>query len=164
MNFQPLYQDIGRARGNEDLSISGLQYYNALIETGKFKLLPYFHDNIHNYRNNPYKRCAMANEELSIDADGNVFPCHMLHFENLTCGNLNKERISDIYKNSAVLNELRTVNVDTIQKCKVCAYRNICGGACRARVDINKSGIKGVNDFCEFEKKSILDALLYSYG
>jgi radical SAM protein with 4Fe4S-binding SPASM domain len=164
VQFQPLYQDIGRAKNNEILSISGLQYYNALTESGMFNLLPNFHNNIYKYRNNPYKRCAMANEELSIDADGNVFPCHLLHFENFICGNLNKEKISEIYKNSVVLNELRTVNVDTIPKCKICVFRNICGGACRARVDITKYGIKGSDDFCSFEQKAILDALLYSYG
>ncbi|MDR0582977.1 MAG: radical SAM protein [Treponema sp.] len=164
VQFQPLYRDIGRARNKEDLSVTGQDYYNALTERGMFWLLHEYHDNIHSFRNNPCKRCAMANEELSIDADGNVFPCHMLHFENLVCGNLNRESIADIYKKSAVLNELRTVNVDTIPACKACVFRNICGGACRARVDINKYGVKGHDDFCEFEKKSILDALLYSYG
>jgi radical SAM protein with 4Fe4S-binding SPASM domain len=113
---------------------------------------------------NPCKRFAMAHEELSIDADGYLFPCHMLHFEKYICGNLNTERMADVYKNSAVLNELRMVNVDTIPKCKKCVYRNICGGACRARVDVAKHGIKGEDDFCSFEQKTILDALLYSYG
>jgi radical SAM protein with 4Fe4S-binding SPASM domain len=164
VHFQPLYRDMGRARTKEDLSISGSHYYAALKASGIFTMLPGFHQNIHGYRNNPYKRCALAKEELSIDADGNVFPCHMLHFESLVCGNLNKEKISEIYKNSAVLNELRAVNVDTIPGCKACVFRNICGGACRARVDINKYGVKGADDFCAFEKKSILDALLYSYG
>jgi len=164
VQFQPLYRDIGRARNSEDLSITGEKYYNALTEQGRFALLHQYKNTIHNFRNNPYKCCAMANEELSIDADGNVYPCHMLHYENLMCGNLKNERISNIYKNSVVLNELRTVNVDTIPKCKKCVYRNICGGACRARVDIAKYGIKGDDDFCSFEQKSILDALLYSYG
>jgi radical SAM protein with 4Fe4S-binding SPASM domain len=164
MNFQPLYRDMGRARNNGDLSITGQEYYEALTKAGMFTLLPYFHDNIHKYRNNPYKRCAMANEELSIDADGNIFPCHMLHFENFICGNLNREKISEIYENSFVLNNLRTVNVEAIPKCRVCVFRNICGGACRARVDISKHGIKGADDFCVFEQKNILNALLHSYG
>jgi radical SAM protein with 4Fe4S-binding SPASM domain len=164
VQFQPLYRDMGRARNSGDLSITGEKYYDALTKQGKFALLHQYHDTIHNFRNNPCKRCAMANEELSIDANGNVYPCHMLHYDNYICGNLNKEKISDIYKNSVVLNELRTVNVDTIPKCQNCVYRNICGGACRARVDIFKYGIKGGDDFCEFEQKTILDALLYSYG
>jgi len=164
VNFQPFYQDMGRARNKQNLSISGSVYFDVLNDNGIFKILPGFSKNILSYRNNPYKRCAMANEEISIDADGNIYPCHMLHYENFLCGNLNKERISEIYKNSAVLKNLRTINVDTIPSCKVCVYRNFCGGACRARVDILKDGIKGMDNFCEFEQKSILDALLYSYG
>jgi len=164
VQFQPLYRDMGRARNGEDLSITGEKYYGALTEQGEFSLLHLYHDTIHSYRNNPCKRCAFANEELSIDAAGNVYPCHMLHFEQYLCGNLNKEKMADIYKNSTVLNELRAVNVDNIPKCMKCVYRNICGGACRARVDIAKHGIKGDDDFCSFEQKSILDALLYSYG
>jgi radical SAM protein with 4Fe4S-binding SPASM domain len=164
VHFQPLYRDMGRARSKEDLSISGVQYFNALKSNGIFINLGGFHQNIHGYRNNPYKRCALAKEELSVDSDGNVFPCHMLHFESLACGNLNKEKIADIYRNSPVLKEMRTVNVDTVPKCKVCVFRNFCGGACRARVDVIKDGIKGNDDFCTFEQESILDALLYSYG
>jgi radical SAM protein with 4Fe4S-binding SPASM domain len=155
---------MGRARNSEDLSITGEKYYDALTEQGKFVLLHQYRNTIHNFRNNPCKRCALANEELSIDANGNVYPCHMLHYDNFICGNLNKEKISEIYKNSSVLNELQTVNVDTIPKCQKCVYRNICGGACRARVDIAKYGIKGGDDFCIFEQKTILAALLYSYG
>jgi radical SAM protein with 4Fe4S-binding SPASM domain len=165
VHFQPLYRDIGRARNTkEDLSLSGEQYFNALKINGIFTELSGFHQNIHEYRNNPYKRCALAKEELSVDTEGNVFPCHMLHFENLVCGNLNKQKIADIYKNSPVLNEMRDINVDTVPGCRKCPFRNICGGACRARVDIPKYGIRGADDFCSFEKKSILDALLYSFG
>jgi hypothetical protein len=37
-------------------------------------------------------------------------------------------------------------------------------GAYRARVDINKYGVKGTDDFCTFEKKSILDILHIADG
>ncbi len=161
--FQPFYA-MGRGRTNATLSISGREYYAALTETGVFRLLPGFHRNIHGYRNRPFKRCAMAKEEISIDASGNVFPCHMLHYEEFKCGNLNRDEFKKIYEESSVLEELRTLNVDIITQCKACVFRNICGGACRARVDVRKNGVKGTNDFCDFEKSAILDALLYSYG
>ena len=159
VHFQPLYQSIGRARNKKNLSITGEQYYNALSSAGIFSF-----KNILEYRNNPCKRCSMAIEELSIDSDGNVYPCHILHSEKFVCGNLNKDKIAEIYKNSVILNELRTVNVDTIPKCRECVFRNICGGACRARIDFNRYSIKDNDDFCSFEKKAILHALLYSYG
>ncbi len=163
VSFQPFYT-MGRGRENENLSITGQGYYNALTETGVFRLLPGFHRNIHSYRNRPFKRCAMAKEEISVDASGNIFPCHMLHYKEFNCGNLNHQGFKKIYQESPILEELRDLDVDCIDQCKSCAFRNICGGACRARVDIKKNGVAGTNDFCDFEKNAILDALLYSYG
>jgi radical SAM protein with 4Fe4S-binding SPASM domain len=161
--FQPFYE-MGLGRIHNNLSLTGEEYYNSLTKTDVFKYLQGFHKNIHNYRNRPFKRCAFAVEEISLDSSGNIFPCHMLHYENLNCGNLNTKKFEEIYCNSTILKELRNINVDSMIQCKECIFRNICGGACRARVDITKNGISGINSFCEFEKKSILDALLYSYG
>jgi len=163
VNFQPFYE-MGRGRKNSILSITGTEYYSALTKTDIFKLLPGFHRNIHSYKNKPFKRCAMAKEEISIDSNGNVFPCHMLHYDDLNCGNLNIQSFKEIYYSSPVLKDLRKITVDQINQCRDCIFRNICGGACRARVDIMKNGIKGFNEFCDFEKKAILDALLYSFG
>ena len=163
VNFQPLYV-IGRARHNNSLYITGEQYYNALTKNGKFNLLHEYHNKIFNFRNNPCKRCALADAELSIDPNGNVFPCHMLHYDDFICGNLNHQNIKDIYRKSKKMIELRKINVDNIPKCKNCIFRNFCGAACRARIDITKFGITGNDDFCSFEQKQILDALMFSYG
>jgi radical SAM protein with 4Fe4S-binding SPASM domain len=162
VNFQPLY-NIGRSKTTNNLEISGKQYYDALTKKGKFKHLHGYANKILNFKNKPYKRCSYAKEELSIDSNGNVFPCHMMHYDNLLCGNLKNEKIKDIYEKSLVLNKLRKINVDTLPECKICVYRNFCGGGCRARNDISKQGIEGWNEFCEFEQMEILDALLYSY-
>ena len=163
VSFQPLYT-MGRGRRRGELSITGKEYYEALTETSVFRLLPGFHRNIHNYRNRPFKRCAMALEEISIDSRGSVFPCHMLHYDELNCGNLKDDGFEAIYNNSPILKNLRKLNVDNIEQCVKCVFRNICGGACRARVDIPNNGVAGFNEFCEFEKSAILDALLYSFG
>lgn len=163
VSFQPFYE-MGRGRENENLSISGKDYYYSLTRADIFKLLPTFHNNIHNYKNKPFKRCAFAIEEISVDSSGNIYPCHMLHYEELNCGNISESDFEHIYYESEILREMRSINVDSISQCKGCTFRNFCGGACRARVDITKNGIDGVNEFCDFEKKAILDALLYSYG
>lgn len=163
VNFQPFYT-MGRGRGTNDLALTGQEYYEALTQTDIFRLLPGFHRNIHGYRNRPFKRCAMAREEISIDPAGNVFPCHMLHYPEFDCGNLNTTDFAAIYKQSPVLTRLRALSVDSMEQCKACVFRNICGGSCRARVDIRKNRIEGGNKFCTFEKNAILDALMYSYG
>ena len=163
VNFQPFYS-MGRARNEDDLYISGEQYYEALTKSGKFVFLKDFHNRIFTFKNNPCKKCSMAEVELSICSNGDIFPCHMLHYNEYFCGNLNENSIKNIFYNSQVLNDLRKINVDSIPQCIKCVYRNICGGACRARVNISKDGILGNDNFCVFEQKQILDALMYSYG
>jgi len=163
VNFQPIYQ-MGRVKSNYDLSITGEQYYNSLTKSGKFNLLHYYHNNIFNFINDPSYRCSMAEAEISINSNGDVFPCHMLHYDKYNCGNLNKQNIKDIYLNSNILNDIRKINVDNIPKCKSCNFRYFCGGACRGRIDVIKNELFGNDDFCVFEQKQILDALLYSYG
>ncbi len=159
VNFQPLYQ-MGSAKDYTELTISGMEYYQALSQAGIYG----YRRNIHNYKCNPCKRCSMAIEELSIAPNGDIYPCHMLHYPNLRIGNLNKDNISELYYESPVLKELRDINVDVITQCKSCAVRNFCGGGCRARINFKKYGLKGNDSFCVFEKESILDALMYSFG
>lgn len=159
VNFQPLYQ-MGSAKDYTELTISGMEYYQALSQAGIYG----FRQNIHNYKCNPCKRCSMAVEELSIAPNGDLYPCHMLHYPELRIGNLNEDDISKLYYKSPLLKELRGINVDTIEQCKTCEVRNFCGGGCRARIDFKKYGLKGNDSFCVFEKESILDALMYSFG
>ncbi|MCK4820086.1 radical SAM protein, partial [bacterium] len=75
VNFQPLYQ-MGSAKDHTELAISGMEYYQALSQAGIYG----FRRNIHNYKCNPCKRCSMAVEELSIAPNGDLYPCHMLHY------------------------------------------------------------------------------------
>jgi radical SAM protein with 4Fe4S-binding SPASM domain len=163
VNFQPLYQ-MGRSKNNINLCITGEQYYNALTKKSKFNLLHGYRDNISDFRNKPCKRCAMAETELSINSNGDVFPCHLLHYSEFISGNLNNQSFGDIYSKSVKLRELRKINVDNIPQCKLCNFRNFCGSACRARINNFEADIMGNDDFCIFEQKEILDALMYSYG
>jgi len=159
VNFQPLYQ-MGSAKDYNELAISGMEYYQALSQAGIYG----FRRNIHNYKCNPCKRCSMAVEELSIAPNGDLYPCHMLHYSDIRIGNLNKDNINELYFKSSILKELREINIDTITQCQSCVVRNFCGGGCRARIDFKKFGLKGSDSFCVFEKESILDALMYSFG
>ena len=159
VNFQPLYQ-MGSARNNAELAISGMEYYKALSQAG----ISGYQQGIHSFKGNPCKRCSMAIEELSIAPNGDLYPCHMLHYPELRVGNMNEDAITDLYSESPILRELRDINVDTIAQCKSCPVRNFCAGGCRARIDFKKYGLKGNDSFCIFERESILDALMYSFG
>lgn len=159
VNFQPLYH-MGSARDNAELAISGMEYYEALSQAG----ISGYRQGIHSFKGNPCKRCSMAIEELSIAPNGDLYPCHMLHYPELRIGNLNEDTITELYSESPVFRNLRDINVDTITQCKSCPVRNFCAGGCRARIDFKKYGLKGNDSFCIFERESILDALMYSFG
>ena len=164
VSFQPLYR-MGAAKTEAELFISGDEYYDALTRTGLFKYLSNYHRNIHSYRGNPSKRCAMATEELSAGPNGDLYPCHMLHYPELKIGNISSvESFDDLYNKSQVLSHLRALTVDSIPQCSECFVRNFCAGGCRARLDFYNDGLDGSDSFCIFEKRQILDALLYSYG
>lgn len=162
VSFQPLY-NMGSGRECLELTISGLEYYQALSQAEVLKILPGYRQSIHNFRGNPYKRCAVATEELSIAPNGDLYPCHMLHYPELLIGNLTTDDIKSMYFESNILKEIRCTNVDTIEQCKDCIVRNFCGAGCRARVDFKKQGLKGNDSFCIFEKESIIYALLNSF-
>lgn len=159
VNFQPLYPK-GRGKSCKELSITGKEYFNTLTEAG----INPFKNNIHGYRSNPCKRCSMGIGEVSVSPSGDLYPCHMLHYPQFLIGNLIKNSFRDMYYNSNLLKKIRNINVDTINECSACAVRNFCAGACRARLDFQKEDLKGKDNFCVYEKETILEALIYSYG
>ena len=71
--------------------------------------------------------CSAGFAALSIDANGDVFPCPRLP---LKVGNIRKNSIYQIYNNSKILDKLRNRN-NLKGKCGKCSYRFQCGG-CRA--------------------------------
>ncbi len=163
VQFQPLYR-MGAADDNPNLALSGEEYFEALSAAGVIKSLSEYHRNIHAFRGKPRKRCAMSAQELSIGPNGDIYPCHMLHYPDLKLGNAVDGDKIDVVYTSPSARKLRRLSVDVLPQCRECPVRNFCAGACRARLDYPSSGLEGSDSFCTFEKRLILDALLYSYG
>ncbi|GAB4433633.1 MAG: GeoRSP system radical SAM/SPASM protein [bacterium] len=65
---------------------------------------------------------------LNIHANGDISPCG---FMPVTIGNILKDDIVDLWKNSALLNSLR--NPVPQGKCKSCSIYDNCLGGCKAR-------------------------------
>ncbi len=72
--------------------------------------------------------CGAGRIYAAIQPDGKVTPCV---FMPIVVGDLRKERFTDIWRNSKVMNDLRDKNL-LKPPCGTCPYRYICGG-CRAR-------------------------------
>ncbi|MCD8330033.1 MAG: radical SAM protein [Lachnospiraceae bacterium] len=70
--------------------------------------------------------CAACRESISVDAAGNLCPCHMLQRYNLgsllTSPETAWERL-DVFANA----------MEIPQECRACEYRMLCGAGCKAR-------------------------------
>ncbi|MGR6836258.1 putative heme d1 biosynthesis radical SAM protein NirJ2 [Syntrophomonas erecta] len=73
------------------------------------------------------KGCLAGISYCIISPRGDVQPCAYL---NIPLGNVRERSFNDIWQNSPLLKELRTM--DYQGKCGLCQYRQRCGG-CRAR-------------------------------
>ena len=54
--------------------------------------------------------------------------------------------------------------MDSIAKCKECAIRYICGGACRARGYYETGDVAASGDFCSYELNAFLDGIVKIYS
>jgi len=52
-------------------------------------------------RNRKLLWCGMGRNVVSIETDGRVYPCHLLHNEELKLGDLNQDDISGIWLRSS---------------------------------------------------------------
>ena len=116
IRFRPL-RPLGRASSwDEPILCEGLHHYLTpleILENG-FK---------------PLKSCGMG-QNLFIEPDGNVFPCYAWHPPHAMLGNASKGLSSVL--GSELFRSLSQSTVDTIEKCRECEFRYLCGGACRA--------------------------------
>lgn len=78
--------------------------------------------------------CLAGTNYCIISPKGDVQPCAYL---NLPIGNVKETPFSEIWVNSHVFKELRTLNYKG--GCGTCRYKNACGG-CRARAAFYNDG------------------------
>lgn len=82
--------------------------------------------------------CAM----VSISADGEVFPCHMMHDEAFSAGSLLED------PNCLVARCAPAPRVGELAACADCEIRYLCGGGCRARARYAYDDIEAKDPYC----------------
>lgn len=162
LNFAPLFpvSDIA----DDELSITGQQYYDALAGAFGVNPLGYCESSLDLSKCIQNRKCAIGDNEISISPTGDVYPCQLLHLEQFLAGNVHELSIKDIYRNSPALRYCASLDVDTMGKCRDCAIRYICGGACRARGYYETGDINMTGDFCEYELNAFLDGIVKIYS
>jgi len=95
------------------------------------------------------KGCLAGTGVCFISHEGEVFPCGYLP---VIAGDLHKQSFGDIWKNSAIFNELRdTENLKG--KCGCCEFRNVCMG-CRARAFAATGDYLDEEPFCVYQPRT----------
>ena len=161
LTLQPLFK-AGRGEDKNDLSITGAEYYEALASVDGVAPMGMIGRALESIRGCGVRRCALAEREISISECGDVFPCQLLHAPQFKAGNIHDTCLTDIYYDSPIFNQLRSVTVDSLVKCSTCQIRLICGGACRARDFYEVGSIEQVGDFCEYEKRAFINGIFES--
>ncbi len=161
LTFQPFFH-AGRGSENDELGISGREYYEALANIEGVSPMGGFASILERVRGRGATKCAMADAEISISENGDVYPCQMMTDEQFKGGNVHQQPIEEILK-SEVFQKLITFSSKTNDGCKECPIKLLCGGACRAR-SFYQTGDAFVNsDFCEYEKLAYINGIFENY-
>ena len=158
LSLQPFFK-AGRGSGNEDLEITGSEYFHAMANVEGVNPLGAVARSLNTLRGRGVTKCAMADSEISISENGDVFPCQMLTDDEFCGGNIKTQSIKEIL-NSKVFENISSFSSTTNEDCKVCPIRLLCGGACRARSYFETGSIFVNSDFCEYEKLAYINAIL----
>jgi uncharacterized protein len=78
----------------------------------------------------PRTSCGLG-KNLYIAPDGLAFPCYACGGDDFVLGNVFEKGLSSLIEGET-FQVLRRCSVDSIEKCKTCEYRYLCGGMCRA--------------------------------
>ena len=161
LNYAPYFPVSGDPSA---LAITGLEYYKALKSAAGVHPLSYCESTLESSLCDQCHKCAIGDGEFSISATGDVYPCQLLHTDEFYAGNVQEESILDIYYKSEALKRCATLDVDTIEGCKDCAIKYICGGSCRARAYYECGSIGSSSDFCKYEQEAFYDGIIDIYS
>ncbi len=84
--------------------------------------------------------CAIARRVVKIGATGDVFACGLFP---ISAGNIRDQNFSELWKESAVLNEIRSFSVGDLQgECGSCSRQGYCG-RCSAQALLEHGNFRG---------------------
>lgn len=96
------------------------------------------------------EKCEVGNKLISIGANGDVFPCHMLHKQELVLGNILRKNESLREIVFSYKNPFRQLSSSEINECNACQFRELCGGGCRGRSYLYHENFYEKDAYCLF--------------
>ena len=164
LSFQPLFPAGNAKKSEDDISITGSEYYHALKNAFGVNPMGYCESTLSAARQKRRCKCAVGGSELSISETGDIYPCQLLHYPQFLIGNTHKHKVSELHQKSRMITECSKMVVDNISGCSDCFLRYVCGGACRARAFHECGNIYTCGTFCEYEKMAFVDGIFEIYS
>lgn len=93
------------------------------------------------------KDCGAGSSIISVTAEGDVYPCHMMHDTNTKMGNILETPLKKILQSAS-----RVPCVENVEKCKDCSVRYVCGGGCKARALLLNGNWSQPDPYCRLNK------------
>ena len=138
-------------------------YFNHLCETTSEEIETLLRPNIKRgeYRNG----CGAGCGEIFIKDNGETYPCRLFIDEKYYLGNLKENSLENIVKSKILQDIKKTFEVNQIESCRNCNYKNICGGGCRSvHAAYTGSVEKSSEVLCNMLKNEIDSAIIIQSG
>ena len=100
------------------------------------------------------KACTAGITKCLVEANGNIIPCAVFKGmeKNFVAGNIQKEGLTNVWKNSEVFKMFRNFNPEKLVGCNLCDYLSICKGRCPAqRIYDHGDFYVGPDNYCPKE-------------
>jgi radical SAM protein with 4Fe4S-binding SPASM domain len=107
--------------------------------------------------------CGMGNSEIFINERGSVYPCRMTYSDEYCLGNILNSDLAAIQKNIEQI--MKNLTVDSLESCKGCDYKYLCGGGCRMyHCAYTGSIYKSHPPLCDSIKRQLESLLFLKHG
>jgi len=104
------------------------------------------------------ERCGAGSSIISIEPDGKVYPCPVLHTEGMALGKLPDEPVWEIVRRG----RRKMPDVTRLPGCSDCDVAFFCGGGCRARAFAHTGDVFSKDPYCRFYQR-VLPAFLWEW-
>ena len=105
-------------------------------------------------------QCGVGNGLVSVDSNGDLYPCQTMHVPEMRCGNVFETSLGEVLRSSGVLRQVRNLTVDALEDCPTCPMRYVCSGGCRMEAYSREGRITARNrDLCPIFFNRALDKL-----